>query len=207
MASLQPFETESNPHICTLQALLGGKYSAIDWLVVSHDDVRMVQALSTALAGKQAVMLRVPQENWDFEQMTELFQWALDRYPIRNLVIAGCAQAKLLRSTPEQPLELSSTIDCVDGYDRLVAGVMRYRHSLREAQCGFADWVERLLRDEEINGRVVTGALALHPLLYRADGGLFMAYDVDGGSFSPVLSSPSVDKAPSAGNDGAAARA
>lgn len=206
MPSLKHFDTESNPHICTLQNLLDGKYSAIDWLVICHDDLRIVQALSMALAGKQAAMLRVPQEDWDLEQMTELFQWALDRYPIRNLVIAGCAQAKLLRSATELTLDSISGVEEVDGYDRLVAGVMRYRHSLREAQCGFADWVERLMRDEEINGRFVTGAISMHPLLYRADGGLFLAYDFDEGSFAPVLQSPSADKGHSADNNGAVVR-
>ncbi len=83
--------TTANAHIAALESVFSQATTPVQWLVIAHNESRLVNSLSSALAGESAAMLQVSQDTWDFKgkELAETIEWALQQGEIKNLVLVG----------------------------------------------------------------------------------------------------------------------
>lgn len=187
MSTVDRLSASSNPHINTLEQLLATSYRLPEWLIITHDDLRMVRSLSAAVDGKGAAMLRIPQESWDFRLLGEAIQWAMAHGTITDIVLAAHSQAY---STAELPPSMGAGMEPAafrDGYERLIDGVQRHQLEMVAAASRFSLQMRQLSEIPAVADRVASSDLTLHGLMYRADSGLFLAYCAEQQKLSPLL--------------------
>ncbi|MCU0877586.1 MAG: hypothetical protein MUF06_07370 [Pirellulaceae bacterium] len=183
--------TSANPYIAALESTFDEATAPIEWLVIAHSDPRILQSLSSMMEGQSAAILEVSQDQWDLVEgeLSEAIEWALQRGEVRNLVLVGHSQvgcsasrSYLVSDAPEKSSDRSK-----DGYSRLLAGVKRvYSHS-HHAQVRFAADVQQASQIPLVYRRWSCGELAVHGLFYRAESGVFLAYDPDADSFRALM--------------------
>jgi carbonic anhydrase len=181
-------EITCNPHISALETALADAKKTIEFLVIAHNDPEMLSALSSAFAGESAVVLEISQNVWDFEgnQLPEAIEWALEVFDIRHLVLAGhtLAGGPLSRGS----LTASATNKSEqDSYGKLIAGARFNNVRNRPAKDRLALQVKQLLELPIVKNRCRNGELSVYGLLYRAESGLFMAYDTNQDTFKPLV--------------------
>ncbi len=81
--------TSSNPLTAKLKLAFGQTATPVQWLVVAHNDTRLIRTLESALPDESAVVLEVSQESWDFDQLGEAIEWAMMNGDLQNLVLVG----------------------------------------------------------------------------------------------------------------------
>jgi carbonic anhydrase len=148
----------------------------------------MLSALRSALAGEAAVFLEVSQDTWDFEggQLRETVEWALEQTQIRHLMLVGHSQSGGPRSRVS--LAAAESRDVTQGgYGRLVAGVQENNARHRAAQDRLAIHVRQMSDIPLVRDRYSDGELALYSLIYRAENGIFLAYDRQEDQFHPLV--------------------
>ena len=179
--------TSTNQHIESLETNFAEANTAIEWLVIAHNDSRMVRSLSRALSGQSAAVLEVSQDTWDFDghELPETIEWALQQVAVKNLVLAGHSQAggrasRASLAAPDKGAEQAN-------HDRLIAGVQRWNAQNRDAQKKFASQVRRMTQIPVVHSRWANGELAVYGLFYRAESGLFLSYDAEQDDFQPLM--------------------
>jgi len=177
----------TNRYIQTLEAVLAKSKTAVHWLVIAHNDSRMVHSLSSALSRESAAILEISADTWDFEddELSEMIEWALQQGEIRHLVLAGHSQAG---GTAIQAQLVSSNMEGEShgSFNRLVAGVQRTKTHNQEAQQKFATHVQQMSQLSVVTNRWANAELAVSGLFYRAESGLFLAYDPNENIFHPL---------------------
>lgn len=178
----------TNPHIAALETLFAEATMPIEWLVIAHNDSLMLRSLSSALAGEAAAVLEVSQHEWDFEgeQLPETIEWALQQGQLKHLMLVGNSQA----GGPSSRASLVASEETggnESGCAKLLAGVERNHARTRDAQQRFASHVQQMLQIPVVHHRWSSGELAVYGLFYRADSGLFLAYDMNANSFHALL--------------------
>lgn len=181
--------SRKNPHRAALASVFEATGGEVEYLVIAHHDPRLVTSLSEALGEESAAVLEVSQDVWDFRSplWSEAIEWGLEQGKVEKLVLVGSSQAAgavsraSLLCTKRAPQQDSS-------YRRLVAGTHRYRAVVSEAQENFAEQVKELLRVPAVQQRYPVGEIDLHALFYRAESGIFLAYDAGSGLFRPLYS-------------------
>lgn len=180
----------TNPHIAALETVFDEAENPIEWLLITHNEPRMIQSLSSALSGEQATMLELSQDTWDFagNDLAETIEWALQNSEIKNVVLVGHSQTagSASRASLVVPQQTKQD-DSESGYARLLAGIHRNNVQTRSAQEQFAAHVRQMLQIPVLHNRWSSGELAVYGLFYRAEGGLFLAYDADAGTFRPLV--------------------
>lgn len=179
--------TANNPHIAALEHVFAKSNDTIEWLVITHNDSKMLRSLHFALGDESAAVLEVSQDTWDFEgkQLAETIEWALQQSEIKNLVLVGNSDAK----GPESRASLvasKSNAALEDGYGKLLAGVQSKNARRLEAQERLAANVQQASQIPVVHNRWSNGELAVHGLFYRAETGFFMAYNTETDSFQPA---------------------
>jgi len=180
--------TTSNPHIAALESVFAEATKPIEWLVIAHNDAQMLRSLSSALAGKSAAILELSQDTWDFEDedLPDTIEWALQQGHLTNLLLAGSSLAGGPMSRASQfasePISGRGS-----SYVKLLAGVQRSNTRNRAAQARFAEHIQRMSQIPVVHNRWSSGELAVYGLFYRAESGLFLAYDADADTFRPLL--------------------
>jgi carbonic anhydrase len=179
-----------NPHIMALETALAAATRPVEWLVIAHNDPRMLSTLRSALAGESAAVLEVSQELWDFDgrQIPETIEWALTQTPIRHLVLAG----HTLAGSPTSRASLSAIAPRNGGqesYSKLLTGAQRNNARNHAAQERMAMQFQQLCQIPLVDARCSSGELHLYALLYRSDSGLFLAYDSHQEQFHPLVAS------------------
>ena len=174
----------TNTHIAALEYVLAKAQRPVQWLVIAHNDARLVRSVSSALKGQSAAVLEVSQDTWDFEdkEFVEAIEWAMQQEDIRQLVLVGSSQAGGAAS------RASLVSDGVDvqgkvGYERLLANVKQKSIRSAEAQEEFAGQVQQLSQLPILHDKVSNQELELYGLLYRPETGLFSHYDADKDTF------------------------
>ncbi len=181
--------TTTNPFIAALETVFGEATKPIEWLVIAHNDPRMLRSLSSALTGESAAVVEISQDAWDFEgkHLPETIEWALQQGAIKNLVLVGNSQAGGSESRAAL-VASEATNGGQDGYAKLLAGVQRNNARNHQAQERFAAHVQQMSQIPVLHNRWSSGELAVCGLFYRAESGLFLAYDADADTFHPLVS-------------------
>ena len=176
-----------NPHISALKAVFAQATRPIQWLVIAHNDPRLVSSLVSAFDGQSAAVLQVSQDTWDFDSkdFKEMIEWALHQGDIRDVVLVGSSQpngatsrASLVTARPNAPEK--------GGYARLLARLRQHNAHMSEVQEEFADHVQKLSQLPVVRGCWSLGQLAVSGLFYRAETGLFLHYDAAANTFVPL---------------------
>ena len=179
--------TTTNPLIAALENAFAEATQPIEWLVITQNDSRMLRSLAPALPRGSAAYLEVPQDAWDFEgkHLPETIEWAFQQADIKHLVLMGNSHAE---RSPSQASAHSSRANAVReaGRGKLLAGVQLSTARGRDNQMQFATHIHRMLRIPILNSRWSGGELAVYGLFYRAEVGLFLAYDVNADAFRPL---------------------
>ena len=177
--------TSANPHVSVLDAAVRDAAKSVEWLVIAHNDPRMLQSLNMALTN--AAILEISQDTWDFENgpLAEALEWALEELPLKNVMLVGNSQSEGGECRAEMASEAAKPAG--HGYERLIAGVQSRSARNRGAQQRFEDHVRSMKRVPTLRDRSAAGDLAVHTLFYRAESGLFLAYDADAQIFRPLV--------------------
>lgn len=178
-----------NPHVVALESAFDQTNMPVQWLVIAQDDMRVTNLLSVALSGQSAVVLHVPQDEWDFRsrEVAEAIEWALQQGEIRNLVLVGSSQVgDEMGSAVTVPAK--KVTQCNSGIGKLIAGVQHHIGRIREVQDAFAEQVQCLSQIPAVRSRCDVGALNVCGLLYRPESGVFLAYEPGSNTFQPLYS-------------------
>lgn len=178
--------TTTNPHIAALETVFDQAAKPIQWLVIAHNDSKMLVSLASALSCESAAVLEVPQNTWDFDGkfLPEAIEWALQQDAVKNLLLVGNSEAP--GSEVRASLVADEWGECEGSYAKLLAGVERKNARNRDAQERFAAHVQQMLQIPVLHHRWSSGELAVYGLFYRSDSGLFLAYDNDADTFRPL---------------------
>ncbi|MCU0959398.1 MAG: hypothetical protein MUF48_04775 [Pirellulaceae bacterium] len=181
--------TAVNAHIAALEPVFDQALTPVQWLVIAHNNARVVDSLMSALAGESAAVLEVSQDTWDFHggELAETIEWALQQGEVAHLVLVGSSQVggTQIRAT-RAPAKTVAQADA--RCDKLLAGIHRLAAQHREVQDRFAEQVQQVSRIPVVHRRWRGGELAVYGLFYRAESGLFLAYDVDTDTYRPLCS-------------------
>ena len=178
----------ANTHIESLEAVFSESKTAIEWLVIAHNDSRMMRSLSDALSRESAAVLEVSQDTWDFggDELPEAIEWALRQGKVKNVVLVGHSQAG--GSASRASLVASTTkAEIRSGNERLIAGVQLANAHNRDAQARFALLVRQMSQIPVVHSRCANGELATYGLFYRAESGLFLAYNGEQDECRPLM--------------------
>lgn len=178
-----------NEHIAALESSFEQATAPVQWLVIAHDDSRLMHLLSSALAGQSAVVLHMPQDEWDFrsKSFAETVEWALQQGEIRNLVLVGSSQAGDA-ARPAVTVPAQKETQCNSGIGKLIAGVHGHVARNREVQSAFAEQVRCLSQVPAVRGRCDDAVLNVCGLLHRPESGVFVVYEPGSDTFHPLCS-------------------
>ncbi|TWT78358.1 Carbonic anhydrase [Posidoniimonas polymericola] len=173
-----------NPHAAALEAAIAESARPIECLVVAHNDPKMLSDLTAALDGEAAVVLEASQDVWDFdgEHLPTAIAWAVEQTGLHQVVLVGHTLAGGRQSRASLAAAASR-----DSYQTLLSGVQQSNTRILAAQERFALQVQQLLQVPQVANRCSSRELSVHGLLYRAESGVFLAYDAGRDTFRPLL--------------------
>jgi carbonic anhydrase len=180
----------ANSYIEQLDAVFSEASKPCEYLIIAHNDSRILQSLARVLPGESAAVLEVPQDTWEHQwrQLSETIEWALQQGKIKHVVLVGHSQpggpasraALLTAETGGQSTRQSS-------YDCLLDRVRQANARNQDAQQRFASHVQAMSQIPVVHNRWVNDELAVHGLFYRVESRLFLAYDPDEDRFRPLI--------------------
>lgn len=176
--------TNRNTYIAALESAFDQSTLPVEWLVIAHNDSRLLNALSKALIGEPAAVLQVAQDTWDcaHQELANAIEWALQRGEVKNLIIAGSshAAAAVSRASLVPPKSID---EADDSYGKLIVGIHRHNTQSREIEECFARQVEQISQIPSVQSHWQDRRLGVYGLFYRAESGLFFNYDKDTRTF------------------------
>ncbi len=164
----------------------------LDYLILAHSDDRMVLRLNEAFAGKSIAAVTQPQSGWDMESedVAELIEWAANETGVKKVLLVGSSQGgtgqtdvQVCPSGVAHGTELDSSTRSMSIKER----VNFARNCSKKNEDHFTKSIAQL-RDavSTQNGRIANPDF-VQGLFYRAESGVFCAYDCQTGQFRPIL--------------------
>lgn len=177
---------ESNRLVQKLKKVVQQADRSISWAVFADDDPLMLQRLGEALRKESAAIIPAPQNLWSCggDTLEDAVVWAIEELGISYVVLVGSSAAGVPVSDPI----LAGRAAADEGEIKLLASVRASERKRRLAEEDFSQQVYALVNVHEIGDRLVRGSLALHCLFYRAESGVFTAFDLRDGSFRALIS-------------------
>jgi hypothetical protein len=184
MISKMP-ETSAEALIDSLRQANRASETQLEWLVIAHDDERLVDSLTTSLSAVASHLLELPQSAWDFTEggLAAAIEWAVDQGAIKHLVLVGHSQAEDEGEQPSSDEILSRN----DGYRRLHAGVTRTSVQTKKSQDLLEKQLESLTAMKSVRKKVLDGELSVYGLFFMAQSTTFLAYDPDQQDFLALI--------------------
>jgi carbonic anhydrase len=190
---LEQVTTTPNPYLDELRrSLQRTRRDAVDWLVVAHDDARVLTQLDAAFPESVLAVLAVPQARWqaDAEMMHEVVEWAVEELGVKGVLLVGHSQG----GVPDEPVKLLGGRARANGAGAPAPSCAPLTERVKSAQLRaarvqeqFAEQVERLSRTPVIESRLLRRQMQLHGLFYRGESGTFCLYDRRQRRFQPLL--------------------
>lgn len=177
--------TSTNPLLDSLQQAWRKSGGKAKWLVIAHDDDRLVNSLASAFVEESACVLTIRQGEWDFrhDELAEVMEWAVRQDSLKHLVVVGHSEAE---SAPQEIRSIRSGIDASGSYDRLRQGVRQNVLQTRDSRLQFAQRVNELVSLSGLSEAAETPQLSVHGLFFLADSALFLYYDAAQREFLPM---------------------
>ena len=179
-------ETSAAALIDSFRQARNAAKTELEWLVIAHDDERLVDSLTSSLSDVAPHLMEMPQSDWDFCQggLAEAIEWAVNQGSIKHLVLVGHSQAED-EIEHVSPAGLPSRSD---GYRRLHAGVTRTSVQTRKSQDLLEKQLEALTAMKSVRKKVLDGDLFVYGLFFLAQSATFLAYDPDRKDVLPLIS-------------------
>lgn len=189
-----------NPYIHKIrQSLSCAQPLAVDWLVLSHNDTQMLAQLEEAFPDAVLAVLSLPPNRLQTvdEKLIELVEWAVAELGIKGVMLVGHSQqemfeeqVKLLGSKASRmsPREVESLVSYPSFLDRMKAA----QQQAAMMQEYVANLIDNLSQITLKHGHKLCAQIRLHGLFYRAESGIFYAYDQQQRSFTALLNEVAV---------------
>lgn len=177
--------SESNLHLQRMKEVCSQTDRPISWVVFADDDPAMLRRLAGALQRESAVIFPIPQALWEADGalLEDAILWLLGERGSCNVVLVGNSAAGVPVSEPffaGQSVRIETTQD-------LFTQVQRAQSLKAQVEEHFARQVGSLLAVPEIDLAVARGTLRMHALYYRAESGVFAAYNPRACSFRALI--------------------
>ncbi len=170
-------ETSAEALIDSLRQANQASETKLEWLIIAHDDERLVDSLTTSLSAVASHLLELPQSDWDFSRgaLAAAVEWAVDQGAIKHLVLVGHSQAE----DGGEQLSSDEIPSRHDGYRRLHEGVTRTSVQTKKSQDLLEKQLESLTAMKNVRKKVLEGELFVYGLFFMAQSATFLAYDPD----------------------------
>ncbi len=171
---------------------------AINWLVIAHDDSRMLDQLRSAVGQSGMVVVALPQSLWggEYESLQEIAQWATSQLQLKGILLVGHSQSGICENTVQVVTGPANDEDSkarpMNRVSSLFSRVQEAQARVASCERHFRNHLEQLI---QLAGGPVDSSSAeveLRGLFYRAESGVFCAYDVVNGNFRPLVSHSTV---------------
>ncbi|QDU89100.1 hypothetical protein Pla175_24860 [Pirellulimonas nuda] len=176
---------EGNRLVQNLKKVVQQADRSITWAVFADDDPLMLRRLGEALGKESAAIIPAPQNLWSCggHALEDAVVWAINELAVVSVVLVGSSAAGVPVSDPI----LAGRAAADESENTLLASVRASERKRRLAQEDFSQQVQSLVNVHEVGHRVARGSLALHCLFYRAESGVFTAFDPRDGSFRALI--------------------
>jgi carbonic anhydrase len=164
----------------------------IDYLIIAHDDPRMLQRLCEAMGDKTVAVVTIPQTCWamDGEAVEELLHCAVTDVRVSRILVVGhsnggtpAEQVRILPHTATQRDEMS-----IQERNLSLAECLRqYEASLNCCEEHFIGQLSHVSQYAFTKEKIETGELALDGLFYRCEAGVFCVYNRDRQQFQALV--------------------
>lgn len=180
--------TFANVHIDNLKSVLGDSGTTeLDYVVLAHPDNRMVAKLQKAFENSSIAVVSLPQNCWalDDASMTEFVDWTLSETSAKGIVLVGHSQG----GTPSEAIQVCPTGQAgpANRIGSLMSRVSQARECVKANENHFVAEL-KCLRDKVSiqNGRVADPSF-VQGLFYRAESGVFCAFDAEANQFHALI--------------------
>ena len=185
MSTMIPM-TPNAPFIASSPVDLVDADRDIRWVAIAPDEDDLLESLCEALAGKSAAILKTPAgSNVPTDQELQDFIGWSGETQIDKLVVVGTSRAGVFEGQDEGGSGLPSDAKAIS--DRLRAGASIRSVSNRMDQDGFMARVDQFLASPAIQDRCEDGSLTVSGLFYRSCDGIFLHYDSDARTLTPLI--------------------
>lgn len=184
--------TLANPYIYQLQQTLQrDQPAAIDWLVLAHHDSQLLSRLDKAFPDSVVAVIALPQSRWQFEEqwIAETVEWALAELRVQGLLLIGHSQSEV----DTEPIKLlggpfrrTDRTDTHASSFSLLDKSRKVQARIEILQQQLTGQLEKLCHLRGVQTRLTHQQLQMHALFYRAESGLFYAYDLEQEKFNPL---------------------
>ncbi|WP_149499716.1 carbonic anhydrase [Roseiconus lacunae] len=187
----------NNPYLGDLKETLLAADRPIQWLVIADDDPAMLRALQVALQGETAATLK---KSWDLpierdNHLRTSIEWSLRNSSIKNVLLVGHSEAigaacqSVLAKSPSEGPRLNLQQDAHPNASPLLDRINRNNARQQAAMRSYAEQFGLFAKIPTVKQRAASGDLTLYGLYYRAESGVFLAYDVIENRYRPLMES------------------
>jgi hypothetical protein len=176
---------ESNRHVSKLKQLVEQSERHISCAIFADDDPVLLRQLREAFSKESGAIIPAPQVLWGAGEyaLQEAAVWSVEEAAVNCLVLVGNSAA--VDAASEPTLTKQTRVDETEQGPLASARTAATKRRLAEEH--FSQHVQALLNAPEISVPLARGKLTLYFLFYRAESGLFSAYDPASGSFRALL--------------------
>jgi predicted esterase YcpF (UPF0227 family) len=188
----------ANSHIDNLKNQLAlTNTSQLDYLILAHPDQSMISQLQKVYQAQNVAIIGMAQNYWqmDSESMSELVQWVLSETSAKGILLVGHSQG----GTPAETVQVctSGQISLANHQpsNRISSFMDRVKNVQSCCKKNEEHFVAELnsLKDQvSVQGGRVTNPELVQGLFYRAESGLFCAYDPEACQFEALMVNPSI---------------
>jgi carbonic anhydrase len=186
--------SQLNPYIHQMRRTLQQHQpGAVDWLVLAHNDSQLLSRVNEAFPHSVLAVIALPQSHWqlDEQRISEAVDWAIQELGVKGVLLVGHSQGEMA----EEPIRLlggkSKTRmhqpDIAAKSNSLLDRVRKTQLRAESLQRQLAGQIEKLCRLTAVQTHMIRHHLQLHGLFYRAESGVFYAYDLQQRNFRPLL--------------------
>lgn len=170
----------ASEHVESLKRAVVGDQSAIDWLVISHNDPEMFKRITGVTGKGTSSSLLIPQADWDFqsEELSSALDWSINHAGAKHLLLVG-------HSAGSEPESAGSERQSPPA-SRLFGGTREMLVRAQQAKSQFADNVDSVLANETVQRSLTAKTLRLHALFYLAYSETFLMYNPASREFQPL---------------------
>jgi carbonic anhydrase len=166
----------------------------IDWLVIAHNDERMLEQLDKAFPQNALAVIGLPQECWavDEESIEEVVQWAVEDLRVQGVLLVGHSQG----GAPQGRVQLlggkarsqsDREVASLAAPNSLIDQVRKTQALVERGEKHFQDQLEKLGNLSSIQHGLLRNQVKLQGLFYRAESGVFCLFDRRSRSFRALV--------------------
>ncbi|TWU29994.1 hypothetical protein [Bythopirellula polymerisocia] len=164
--------------------ILDNSSASIETLVIALDDPYLIRCLRESLSNESAALLPISEDslNQDGQSLAQEIERALHKLDLSSIVFVGHSMSRWACRKG-----VSSSTGGNGDFSSVISGVKHFQSQSQESQKRFVSQFQQLAEIPVIASRVNCEELAISGLFYRAESGLFLAYDPALDQFQPLL--------------------